>query len=305
MVTLLLPFSVRQAFADRLAKDAPKVDFAAPKGESALVAADSLSWRVFKNPVALFVGGIAAVILELAEPRVRSGVWDHSSFPRDPTTRMVRTGMAAMVTVYAARSVAERMIARVRQVHGHVHGQTPSGITYEANDTKLLDWVQATASFGFLEAYCTYVRWLPADVCDYFYAEGTAASALYGATGAPRSVAQQKALFETMRCVLEPSPILFKFLQIVNDAALLPLPLRPFQRLLTRAAVDIVPREIRILLELDERYGLNGMERALVRIVGTVADRLVLPDAPPVQACIRLGLPRDYLYSRQPQSFRV
>jgi uncharacterized protein (DUF2236 family) len=53
---------------------------ALPAGEPALAAPDSVSWRVFKNPVSLFVGGVTAVILELAEPRVRTGVWEHSSF---------------------------------------------------------------------------------------------------------------------------------------------------------------------------------------------------------------------------------
>ena len=38
-------------------------DFARPLHEEALVPADSLSWRVLKNPIALFVGGTAAVIL--------------------------------------------------------------------------------------------------------------------------------------------------------------------------------------------------------------------------------------------------
>src|SRR5690606_20623758 len=83
-----------------------EVDFASPPGEPALVGPDSVAWQVFRNPVALFVGGVAAVVLELAEPRVRTGVWEHTTFRTDPLTRMERTGLAAMVTVYAARSVA-------------------------------------------------------------------------------------------------------------------------------------------------------------------------------------------------------
>jgi uncharacterized protein (DUF2236 family) len=57
----------------------PEVDFGTPAGEPALMAPDSVSWQVFKNPLALFIGGIAAVILELAEPRVRTGVWNHTT----------------------------------------------------------------------------------------------------------------------------------------------------------------------------------------------------------------------------------
>jgi uncharacterized protein (DUF2236 family) len=36
---------------------------------------------VFKNPLSLFIGGVTAVIMELAEPRVRTGVWEHTTFP--------------------------------------------------------------------------------------------------------------------------------------------------------------------------------------------------------------------------------
>ena len=44
-------------------KGGPSVDFTQPRGEEALVGPDSVSWRIFKNPVALFIGGVAAVIL--------------------------------------------------------------------------------------------------------------------------------------------------------------------------------------------------------------------------------------------------
>src|SRR6516225_6411658 len=72
------------------------VDFLRPAGEAALVASDSVSWRVFKNPLCLFIGGVTAVIMELAEPRVRAGVWEHTTFRVDPIRRLRRTGLAAM-----------------------------------------------------------------------------------------------------------------------------------------------------------------------------------------------------------------
>ena len=61
-----------------------RVDFCSPPREEALLAPDSVSWRIFKNPIALFVGGVAGVILELADPSVRTGVWEHSTFRSDP-----------------------------------------------------------------------------------------------------------------------------------------------------------------------------------------------------------------------------
>ena len=63
--------------------DRPPIDFAKPIGEAALVSPDSVSWRVFKNPLSLFIGGVTAVIMELAELRVRTGVWEHTTFRQD------------------------------------------------------------------------------------------------------------------------------------------------------------------------------------------------------------------------------
>jgi uncharacterized protein (DUF2236 family) len=273
------------------------VDFSRPPGEPALVDAASLSWRIFNNPVALFIGGVTAVILELAEPRVRAGVWDHSSFRTDPLRRLQRTGMAAMVTVYGARSEAERMIAGVVRMHGGVTGQASTGQPYSANDVELLDWVQATASFGFIGAYDAYVRGLSPAERDQAYAEAAPAARLYGALGAPGSAREMEGLTERLAPALEPSPVLTEFLAIMRTANIAPGLLKPLQDILVRAAVDLVPSHLRQKLEL-ETQGLRAWERPLVCAAARTVDRLRLDSSPAVQACLRLGLPADYLYRR-------
>lgn len=279
-------------------EDGPRIDFRQPAGEPALAAPDSVSWRVFKNPVSLFVGGVAAVILELAEPRVRTGVWEHSSFRRDPLPRLRRTGLAAMVTVYGARSVAEAMIAGVRRTHDRVTGDTPAGAAYRANDVELLDWVQATASFGFLEAYHAYVRPLDAVDRDRFYAEAGPAAALYGATGAPASVAEWEARLAAMLPKLERHEIVLEFLKLMRTTAILPTPFRGLQGALIRAAVAITPPPVRTVLGLGAAWDLRPIERRLTRLVGAAADRLAVAGWPAVEACARMDLPADYLYRR-------
>ncbi len=232
------------------------------------------------------------MILELAEPRVRAGVWDHSNFRTDPVDRLRRTGLAAMVTVYAARSVAEDMIANVRRIHQRIEGRTESGERYRANDPELLDWVQATASFGFLQAYCAYVDPLCQAERDSFYAEGVPAAELYGAIGAPRCEAALEAQFEAMRPRLERSGVLMEFLRIMREAPIVPPPLRPLQPVLVRAAIAILPSWFR------DRVGIGGSapERPLVRLIGRAAGKLRLDDSPPVQASIRVGLAPDHLW---------
>jgi uncharacterized protein (DUF2236 family) len=274
------------------------VDFSTPAGEPALAAPDSVSWQVFKNPIALFVGGVTAVLLELAEPRVRSGVWDHTTFRVDPVSRMERTGLAAMLTVYGPRSKSEPMIARVRRMHDRVEGVTPAGQAYRANDPVLLDWVQATASFGFLEAYSAYVRRLSPQTKDRFYAESAPAAGLYGATAAPKSLAEQQAMFDAILPLLEPSPIIFEFLDIMARADILPGPLKPIQRMLIRAGIAITPEPVRARLGLGSEWNLKTRERAMIRVAGAAADRVPITKSPAAQSCRRMGLATNYLYVR-------
>lgn len=277
-------------------KPMPRIDFTRPHGAAALFAADSVSWRVYKNPISLFIGGVAAVLLELAEPRVRSGVWGHSIFPTDPMTRIRRTGLVTNVTLYAPVAVARQVIGGVVRMHAKVEGVTAGGLPYSANDPVLLDWVQATASYGFIEAYSTYAHRLTRAERDQAYAESQVAAELFGATGAPRSVAEREAQFEAMRPFLEPHPIVDEFLGIMTTRIGLPGPLRPLQRLLVRAGVELLPDWVIERLALGAEWRLGPRERRLVRALGAVADRLPIPGTPAWQAARRVGLPISRLY---------
>ncbi|MCB1487456.1 MAG: DUF2236 domain-containing protein [Bauldia sp.] len=281
----------------------PAFDFTQPAGEPALTAPDSVSWRVFKNPVALYIGGVAAVILELGEPRVRDAIWQHSDFRSAPLARLRRTGLAAMVTIYGPRSRTEAMIAGIVRRHDKVRGQTSDGISYHANDPRLLDWVQATATFGFMEAYAAFVSPLSTDERNALLAEGRPSAVLYGARGVPTGMDDLDAFLGEMAGQLEPSPIIGEFLAIMSKVKVFPGPSGPFQRRLLRAAVDILPAPIRERLELGKQWSLGAFDRSVVRAAARAADRLVVPAAPAVQACRRLGLPEDYLY-RTPGSDR-
>lgn len=278
----------------------PSVDFSQPAGEPALVPPDSVSWQVFKNPLALYVGGISAVILEFAQPGVRTGVWEHTSFRTDPRARVQRTGLAALMTVYGPRSRTQAMIAGVGRLHARVRGMTPAGEPYRADDPELLTWVHATAGYGIRQAYSTYVRTLSPDDADRFTAEGLASSRLYGATGAPASARACDALFEQTLPTLEASPIVFEFLDLMRTAPLLPRALAPLQAILVRSAVDLVPPAIRERLALGNSWSLSPWQRRMIRSAGAAADRLLLESSPAVQSCRRLGLPDDWLYSARP-----
>lgn len=275
------------------------MDFSKPAGEPALVPSTSLSWVIFKNPISLFIGGVTAVILEMAEPRVRDGVWDHSNFRTDALTRLQRTGLAAMMTVYGPRSRAEAMISGVVRMHGRVNGTTSEGEAYEANDSELLDWVQATASYGFIEACNAYVRPLDRSQRDRLLTEAKPAARLYGAIGAPETQDSLEALFDATKPRLVASPIVFEFLEIMAKVPALPAIARPLQRTLIKAAVDNLPAWLRSRLGLGKAWSLSPLERLTVKAAARINDRIILPSSPAVQACRRLGLPDDHLYRQK------
>jgi uncharacterized protein (DUF2236 family) len=276
--------------------DADEV-FLHPRDEPALIAAESMSWRVFKNPLAVYVGGVTAVLLQLAEPRVGSGVWQYTSFRQRPLDRLRRTAHAAMLTVYGPRSRAEAMIAGVNRMHSRVHGTTRDGRAFRADDPELLEWVHATACFGFLEAYCAYVRPLERAERDRFYAESAPVAKLYGATSAPESQAAVAALFERMQAQLERSDVVSEFLPIVRAMPLLPAALRPLQAVLIEASIRLLPAQIREAMGLGDGRGLSWWQRKAMGAAGQAADRLVLRSHPAAQACRRLGLSSDLLYA--------
>jgi len=94
---------------------------------------------------------------------------------------------------------------------------------------------------------------------------------------------------------LEASPIIFEFLDIVRKAPVTPV--KALQRLAVRGAVEIIPPWLRERLRLSPELGLRkpGYE-TLLKALGAAGERLVLAEAPPAQACVRVGLPADYLY---------
>ncbi|MGD2134474.1 MAG: oxygenase MpaB family protein, partial [Maricaulaceae bacterium] len=240
------------------------------------------------------------VILELAEPRVRAGVWEHTRFREAPRERIQRTGLAAMVTVYGARSVAQALITRVNRMHARVRGTTPEGEPYAADDPELLTWVHATAAFGFVEAYSAYVAPLSRAERDRFYAEGREAAQLYGAVNAPTSQVEMDVLFDVTLPRLAPSPVVFEFLNVVRAAPILPPLARGLQAPMIKAAVSITPAVVRRTLGLGSQWTANALDRALVRFAARAADQIVLDASPAALACRRLGLPADWLWRRRP-----
>ena len=281
------------------------IDFAAPLGEPALLAPDSVQWRVYKNPIALGIGGIAAVLLEFAEPRIRSGVWDHSTYKVDPIGRSRRTGLVAMLACYGPASSAKAVIGQVNRLHGKVKGETPAGETYRALDPVLLDWVAATAAYGFLMAYDRFVYPVSDADKDRFMRDGDAIGREFGARHTPPTIDAFMTMMDELEPRFEPHPIIFEFLDIIQSGRAAPSVPRFLHRAIARASVSLLPGHIRTRLDLGPRFDLTRFDRIALRLAGRLADRHVDRAAPHCQASVRLGLPHDFLFKSPAEQQRL
>lgn len=282
-----------------------KVDYSEPKREAAFCDPNSISWQVFKNPIALGIGGITAVLLEFADARIRSGVWDHSIFKTDPIGRAQRTGTAAMVGVYGPQSAARRVIQGVTNMHAKVEGTTPSGEAYKALDVELLDWVGATAAYGFLTAYDQFVSPLSIEEQNIFLQEGEDVAKLYGTEVELHSMEDFYTLMDRLAPRFEPHPINTEFLDIMAGRAKVAGVPKFLRRAVVNAAVEILPPIVREKLELGPEYNLSSTHRFILKLLGRIAERLPVPGSPPAQAAQRLGLPSSFVWKSKAARDRI
>ncbi|MBV9490983.1 MAG: DUF2236 domain-containing protein [Verrucomicrobia bacterium] len=273
----------------------PSINYLEPAGDPGVFGPDSVTWRVLSNPATVFMGGVAAVLFELAEPRVRSGVWDHTDFRRDPARRVQRTGLATMVFTYGPTRDVEALTSRVRRLHERVRGTTPEGQPYDANDPELLTWVYVTAGYGFLNAYLRYANpRLSRAEQDRYYAESMHACRYYGIKRIPASVREVEGYLEAMRPRLRHHEIVDEFLRLVSDVPLAAAPALPVQRLLVQAAVGLLPPWARGLLKLNRGQRWRHAAGPLIHTIAALSGRLVHNGAPQ-QACRRMGRPASLL----------
>jgi len=266
-------------------------DFLEPAGEPGVVGPRSVSWRVFGNPVSLAVGGVAAVLLELGEPRVRAGVWDHSSFRTDPAGRIRRTGYGAMLTVFAAHSRFAAYATQVNRIHSRIAGRADDGRAYRADEPELLRWVHATAAFGFVEAYGTLVQPLAVSERDLFYAEAAVGARCYGVVEPPGSDQVMRTLLAETMPRLTPSPVLQEFLRIMREGPILPAAARKLQPALVRAALGLVGADALATMGLEGEARWSPREQRWWRWLATAAERIPRPGDPRRLAEQRLSRP--------------
>ncbi|MCU1483945.1 MAG: histidine kinase [Actinomycetia bacterium] len=168
----------------------PEEQYDEPAGDEGLFGPGSVAWRVHAD-ASMFVGGIAALMLQSLHPRAAAVVASSSNFRERPLHRLSRTGSFVAATTFAATPVAEAIIARVRAVHARIPG---------ASDPDLLTWIHVAEVTSFLAAYRRYhPSLLFGPDIDRYLDETAVVAERLGATGVPRSAAAVRAYYGDVR----------------------------------------------------------------------------------------------------------
>jgi uncharacterized protein (DUF2236 family) len=150
-------------------------------------APDSLVRRLGNSPVTPFLGGGAAVLLQVAHPLIATGVVEHSGYDRNLWRRLLGTLRALYLVAFGDRAEADAAAAIVRAMHERVHGRTatqlgpfPAGTSYDAKDPALMLWVHATLVHASLAAYQRFVGPLTRAERERYHAEMNLVAELFG-----------------------------------------------------------------------------------------------------------------------------
>jgi uncharacterized protein (DUF2236 family) len=216
--------------------------------DNALCVRNGVAWRVHADVAGMMVGGAAALLWQMLHPKALAGVWDHSDFRKNMHGRLRNTARFIAVTTYGDRQEADAAIARVRRIHDHVNGTLPDGTPYDANDPRLLAFVHVAGSAMFLAGYRRFVEPAMSQADrDTYWREVAIIGEKLGAAPVPVTEAEADALAREFNLELRPDERSRTVRDIILNAPPERLRLFPLQKLLMRAAVDLLPSQVRRL----------------------------------------------------------
>lgn len=210
--------------------------------DTGLFGPGSMCWQVHGDVTTMMIGGISGLLLQMLDPRVLAGVWDHSTFRQDMRGRLRRTAAFLARTTYGDRDQALAEIARIRRIHDHVSGTLPDGTPYSANDPEALAWVHVTESVCFLEGYIRYRKpYLSMRERDRYFAEMAEVGALLGAAPVPHTYRAARQMLRSARPRLRVDDRTREVADLLLHQPVSNPRLLPFHHMTMQAGVDMLP----------------------------------------------------------------
>ncbi len=222
--------------------------------------------RRVHGDASMFVGGLAALLLQSLHPLAMAGVAGHSDYRGDPWGRLQRTSTFLATTTFATDTDAQAAVDRVRSVHERVSGLAPDGRAYGASDPHLLTWVHIAEVDCFLRAHQRYGREpLDAAGCDGYVEDAARIARALGVPDPPLTVAELTARLDAYRPELRGTDAARDAARFLIVSPPLPALARAPYAVLAASSVSLLPRWARAPLRLPY---LPVAEATAVRLGG-------------------------------------
>jgi uncharacterized protein (DUF2236 family) len=217
---------------------------------------DASMVRKVHREFAVRVAGPRTLLLQATHPVAFAGFFAHTGALDEPYERLARTAKVMDAITFGPRAEADRLIRRVRSMHGRVHGELtepagrfPAGTPYSANDPLLLLWILAAIVDSSLLVYDKYVRRLSRDERDAYWQDYRLIGALFGLAQSemPSTIEAFDAYMEEMLTGgdLHITPEARELALEIVMRPPVPLPMRPMLELVNQITVGLLPPEIR------------------------------------------------------------
>ncbi len=240
----------------------------------------SITWELNREMV-LYLGGMRALLLQLAHPAVARGVATHSRYRQDPMGRALRTFRTVQTLLFGTPEAVREAAERTFRIHGYVRGEVNivgSPRSFTARDEDLLLWVYATLVDSAMLAYETFLKPLPRAIWEQAYEEGKRIAQLFGISleTLPPTLTDFEQYFRSMleSDVLEVTDEARDIVQALFREVLWLRAMAPLNRLLAAA---MLPERFR------EAFNLPWSTRHRVTFsLLQQSTRLLVPHLPPV-----------------------
>ena len=243
--------------------------------------------RRVHGDASMFIGGLAALLLQSWHPRAMAAVAAHSGYRGDPWGRLQRTSAFLAVTAFGTAEHAGQATRAVREIHAGISGVSPEGERYAASEPDLLLWVHVAEVHAFLTAHQRFgAHPLTAAESDLYVALAARTARELGVLDPPESVRELRATLDRFLPELRGSDAARDAARFLLREPPLPVAARLPYRGLVLAGIGLLPRACRAPLGLPNR---PGVDRWVAPVVGRTLTRTIrwalgaqpAPSAPP------------------------
>lgn len=244
-----------------------------PRADDGYFGPESVSWRVFADPVSK-LGGMAALLLQALNPYMMRVFYNTTVSHADAAGRDERTGRYFDTVVFGDKAHADAAAQSVRRMHAHAVWPDPhTGQELRADNPEWLAWTHNTFVFALIRASNAFGVDLTPDEQDRFIVEQHEAARLIGIEDQsllPSTMSELETYIDEQRSWLSLSIEAAEVTRGLRKPSLRGNPIAVWSMIIVQDGVlSLLPDWARLLYGIEGRpMNLRAAARTTKRIMG-------------------------------------